>query len=91
MAKLQTSGIDITANYNHKIKDYGSLNLNVIGTYLKEFVIEPIPGLGEYDCAGFFGATCGTPLPEWRHKAPRHVEHPVERRPGADLALHRAR
>jgi len=42
LAKLQTSGVDITANYNHKIKDYGSLNLNVIGTYLKEFVTEPI-------------------------------------------------
>ncbi|MDH5265317.1 MAG: TonB-dependent receptor, partial [Betaproteobacteria bacterium] len=69
LGKLQTSGIDITANYNHKIKDYGSLNLNLIGTYLKEYVNEPIPGLGEYDCAGFFGATCGTPLPEWRHKA----------------------
>ena len=25
--------------------------------------------MGEYDCKGLFGATCGTPLPEWRHKA----------------------
>ena len=25
-------------------------------------------GDGKYDCAGLFGATCGTPSPVWRHK-----------------------
>ena len=58
----------MTVNYNQKLGKMGSLNVNFVGTYLKEFISEPIPGLGEYDCAGFFGATCGTPLPEWRHK-----------------------
>jgi len=24
-------------------------------------------GVGAYDCRGFFGATCGTPTPKWRH------------------------
>jgi len=27
-----------------------------------------VPGTGEYDCAGYFGPSCGTPLPKWRHK-----------------------
>ena len=70
LSKWKTSGLDISADYNHKLPGYGSLNLNIIGTYLKEFKQEPVPGLGEYDCAGLYGSgTCGTPLPEWRHKA----------------------
>ena len=36
---------------------------------MTRFVVEPIPGLGKYDCAGLYGSDCGTPLPEWRHKA----------------------
>ena len=26
-------------------------------------------GLYAYDCVGYFGNTCGVPLPEWRHMA----------------------
>lgn len=68
LGKLKTSGFDVTASYNFRIQNYGKVNVNLVGTYLKEFITEPIPGLGDYDCAGLFGATCGTPLPEWRHK-----------------------
>ena len=58
----------MTVNYNWPMGSYGKLGINLIGTWLKEFKQEPIPGLGEYDCAGLYGPTCGTPLPEWRHK-----------------------
>jgi outer membrane receptor protein involved in Fe transport len=70
LSKWKTSGFDISADYNTKLQQgYGSLNINFIGTYLSEFKQEPIPGLGEYDCAGLYGSgVCGTPLPEWRHK-----------------------
>ncbi len=68
LSKLKTSGFDVTASYNMRLHNLGKLNFTLVGTYLKEFITEPIPGLGEYDCAGLFGATCGTPLPEWRHK-----------------------
>ena len=33
---------------------------------MKEFVTAPYPGAGDYDCAGLFGTTCGTPIPKWR-------------------------
>jgi iron complex outermembrane recepter protein len=29
--------------------------------------VEPYPGSGAYDCAGYYGDTCGNPLPKWRH------------------------
>lgn len=68
LSKWKTSGLDVTLDYNRKLPGYGSLNVNFVGTFLKEFKIEEFAGLGEYDCAGLYGPTCGTPLPEWRHK-----------------------
>lgn len=63
-----TDGIDMTVNYTLPIDHYGSLGFNLIGTWLDKFETTPIPGEGTYDCAGYFGATCGTPMPEWRSK-----------------------
>lgn len=72
----QTKGIDVQTNYVADLADWnlpawGSVSLGLTGTYLKSFVLEPQPGLGNYDCAGLYGATCNTivraPLPAWRH------------------------
>ncbi len=68
LSKYKTSGIDLAVDYNRKLAGFGGLNINFVGTYLKDFKIEEFAGLGEYDCAGLYGGTCGTPLPEWRHK-----------------------
>jgi len=68
LGSLSTSGIDLTLNWNQPITDYGSVGVTFIGTWLDNFINEPIPGLGNYDCAGLYGATCGTPLPVWRSK-----------------------
>jgi outer membrane receptor protein involved in Fe transport len=80
---LKTSGIDVEANYNTSLGDWGmgdngGLSFNFLGTWTKEFVLEPIPtgfaikaGLPPPytgDCAGHFGIVCGTPIPKWRHK-----------------------
>jgi len=65
----KTSGLDVAMNYGYKLQGYGRLDLAVTGTYLKEFLQEDVPGTGTYDCAGLFGPSCGTPMPEWRHKA----------------------
>ncbi len=64
----KTSGLDVAANYRHRLGDMGRVDLNMNGTWLKEFLMEDAPGMGTYDCAGLFGSTCGTPLPTWRHK-----------------------
>lgn len=68
LGSRKTSGVDVGANYTHRLNNYGRLTFNFLGTYLKDFKFEPIPGLGDYDCAGLHGPTCGTPLPQWRHK-----------------------
>jgi iron complex outermembrane recepter protein len=63
----QEKGIDVSTNYTRQIGFLGSLRFNLIGTYTASFVTEPYPGSGNYNCAGYFGATCGNPLPKWRH------------------------
>ncbi|MHB8285094.1 MAG: TonB-dependent receptor domain-containing protein, partial [Caulobacteraceae bacterium] len=69
----QTSGADLQIDYRWKIpqfggRDWGHLNFNLDGTYTATYISENEPGSGDkYDCAGFYGATCGTPMPTWRH------------------------
>ena len=68
LGSYKTSGLDISFNYNQPVKDWGSFGVNFIGTYVSNFDIVQIPGLGSYDCAGLFGPTCGVPVPKWRHR-----------------------
>jgi outer membrane receptor protein involved in Fe transport len=68
LSKLQTQGVDFGANYVHNLSSWGRLSFNFLGTLLQKIVAEPIVGLGDYDCKGLYGITCGTPNPEWRHK-----------------------
>ncbi len=73
---LSTSGYDFSADYFWKLPAYGNLKLSVTGTLLKSAKTEPIPGLGEFECKGLHGASCGVPSPEWRHKARATWETP---------------
>jgi iron complex outermembrane recepter protein len=68
LAKFKVSGVDFAANYNQPLGRWGGLGINFLGTWSKEFITEPIPGLGDYDCNGLHGGTCGIPQPKWRHK-----------------------
>jgi len=63
---LQASGIDLNLNYSAPIGDYGTIRMSQVGTYLlKSRFTNP---LTDYDCVGFFGATCGQPDAKWRSK-----------------------
>lgn len=65
---VRTSGFDIGAAYFMKLDTMGKLNFTLNGTALKKVEVENVPGLGSYNCAGYFGPSCGTPTPKWRHK-----------------------
>lgn len=65
---LKTSGVDVGVEYALKMGALGKLDFSLLGTFLDKFVVEDVPGLETYDCAGLYGATCGTPSPKWRHK-----------------------
>ncbi len=67
IARVTTAGVDVGVNYTHKLPGYGSLAINLNGTYLTKNESEPIPGTS-YDCVGLHGTVCGVSSPKWRHK-----------------------
>ncbi|HEY0683966.1 MAG TPA: TonB-dependent receptor [Steroidobacter sp.] len=80
---LQTSGIDIETNYRLEVGPAGAIAFSLVGTHTEEFITEPLPGYPKYDCVGFYGTTCGTAIPEWRHKLRANWLSPW----GMDLAV----
>lgn len=65
---VQTKGYEFNGSYSQRLGGIGSLSASFIGTYLKNFKVDN--GLTQvYDCAGYYGPTCGGPSPKWRHKA----------------------
>ncbi|WP_245572089.1 TonB-dependent receptor plug domain-containing protein [Brevundimonas aveniformis] len=70
---LTTSGVDVNANYGFNLdslgmEDFGRMSVNFAGTWLREHIQDSGLGLPAFDCAGYYGAVCGTPNPEWRHR-----------------------
>lgn len=64
---LWTRGVDVGVHYRQEIGTFGHMDFSLAGTYTASSINEPYPGSGAYDCAGYFGGTCGNPLPKWRH------------------------
>lgn len=65
---VQTRGLEFNGSYSHSIGNVGTLSLTMVGTYLDRYSVDN--GLtAVYDCAGYFGPTCGTSAPKWRHRA----------------------
>ncbi len=67
IGKLSTRGVDLSSSYRLDIGNLGKLSFNLTGTYTKDFYTQPLPTGGSFDCAGYWGTTCGPPLPHWRH------------------------
>ena len=70
---LATKGFDFEGHYSVDLGDWGmtdsgSLAFSFLGTWVENSTKEPVTGLGQYDCAGLYGNTCGV-TPTWRHKA----------------------
>ena len=77
IGSIGTKGIDVASSYRIDFSDIGlglpgGLGFDFVGTYLLSLTTEP-GVLGpdgvtrQYDCKGYFGLTCGTPSPDWRH------------------------
>jgi iron complex outermembrane receptor protein len=64
---VSTKGVDVASHYQYDLGAMGKLSANLAGTYVNSFDTQPTPTSGTYDCVGYFGTTCGAPLPKWRH------------------------
>ncbi len=66
IGRLTTRGVDLAADASFKLGGFGSLNANIVATYLDKY--SSSSPVSDLDCAGKFGDNCGNPLPVWRHK-----------------------
>lgn len=62
---FNVEGIDISADYEFDISDFGSVGLDYVASYLLTWDREDIPGEPVVDCVGNWGATCENPKPEF--------------------------
>jgi iron complex outermembrane receptor protein len=67
IGEVSTKGIDLASHYRFDVGAAGKIGLALSGSRPLDFLTQPIPGLGSYDCVGYFGTTCGAPTPKWRH------------------------
>ncbi len=67
IGKVSTKGIDVTAHYAYDMGAAGKLGVQLSGTRVLNFFTQPLPGGAAYDCAGYYGSTCQSPTPHWRH------------------------
>jgi iron complex outermembrane receptor protein len=81
---VSTKGIDLALHYKLDAGVVGKFNFTLSDTYTKDFLTQPIPGGGTYDCAGYWGSTCGAPLPKIRQVFTVNWGLPV---PGLDLTV----
>jgi iron complex outermembrane receptor protein len=65
---IKDAGFDLNASYTHDLGRLGRLTASMNGTVLAQYAVNN--GLTQaYDCAGYYGTTCGVPAPTWRHRA----------------------
>jgi len=74
VAKSINEGWDFQAAYRLPLENWGmekvgGISFNFNGSLLTKQDNVPLPGDPAYDCAGYFGSSCGTVQPEWRHTA----------------------
>jgi iron complex outermembrane recepter protein len=67
IAAANTRGIDGRITYSYDFDKWGSFNWDYNASYYLASTTLPVPGQGEFDCAGFYNASCGNPTSEYRH------------------------
>ncbi|MDY0067506.1 MAG: TonB-dependent receptor [Steroidobacteraceae bacterium] len=83
IGEIRTKGFDFDVGYDLDIGSAGRLGLSLKGTLLESIDTTPQAGV-TYDCTGLYGAICGVPAPEWRHKMDARWRTPWA---GIDLTL----
>ncbi len=59
LGELQQQGFDWAADYRLDMNRAGKLDFNLTANYTLHFKTTPIPGGDTYDCAGYYGPSCG--------------------------------
>ncbi|MFT5676105.1 MAG: iron complex outermembrane receptor protein [Paraglaciecola sp.] len=66
-ASINLSGFDLIASYDVEMEG-GTLSVNYLGTVTDENNSQAFAGNDIIECAGNFGANCGEPIAEYKHR-----------------------
>jgi len=66
-AELTLNGIDVLAGYDFDLWG-GDARINYVGTFTQESDFIAFAGDTPIECAGNFGALCGEPVPDYKHR-----------------------
>lgn len=67
LAVEKVQGFDLTASYSLDIGDWGRLSLSDVLSITSTWERQELAGAPKVDCAGNWGATCGSPNPDFRN------------------------
>jgi len=84
IGSVQTKGFDFSSHYALDAGPVGKFSFNLTDTYTLHFDVQPVTGGASYDCAGYWGATCGQPLPHLRQVFTTNWQTPL---PGFDFTV----
>lgn len=62
---LETSGVDVTADYTFDIGDIGALNYNASANFTDESLFQATPTAVNRECVSFYSANCSSLQPEY--------------------------
>jgi iron complex outermembrane recepter protein len=85
LGDLHERGFDVQTDYRLDLGAIGKFTFNVAGTYTMHFFTTPVPGGGSYDCAGYYGPSCGAdggPVPRFKTISRVNYNSPL---PGLDF------
>jgi iron complex outermembrane recepter protein len=68
VALLTLNGWDILADYEFDLGAKGLIGVSYVGTLTEENDLVPFAGGTPFECAGAFGADCGEPQPNYKHR-----------------------
>jgi outer membrane receptor protein involved in Fe transport len=63
LGEQTAQGLDLGVEYKLDAGRVGRFTLGLEANYDLHFKTTPVPGGGTYDCAGYYGDTCGVPAP----------------------------
>jgi outer membrane receptor protein involved in Fe transport len=67
IASFRVKGVDVEASYDLQLGDMGSLTFSTLFGWVDSFEQEEYDGADVLECAGVYGGSCQTPLPEYRN------------------------
>jgi iron complex outermembrane recepter protein len=62
---LTASGIDVNGDYRVRLGE-NKIRWQFVGTWIDKLKSQPLTNGFDYDCAGYYGTTCGNPNPKFR-------------------------